>query len=309
VSPSLKALDEFLSYLVVERGSSELTIEAYERDLRRYLIWLNEQGVADPDEIRRELITDYLIELQAKTPPPAPASQKRLVSSLRSFHRFCVREGFAVADPTATLRLPKVPATLPQALSIQKVTELLDQDFSATPAGLRDKAMLEVFYGCGLRVTELVGLNRTAILFGEADGSYLRVTGKGNKERVVPLSGEALRSLETYLRAGRASLRPQRSSAPPDGIAVFLNARGRRITRQGVFGIVERYGTLVGIKGLHPHTLRHTFATHLLEGGADLRAIQELLGHADIATTQIYTHVDRSHIREEYLSTHPRARL
>jgi integrase/recombinase XerD len=304
--PISKALEEFLSYLMVEKGSSELTIEAYRRDLKRYLSWLEKQKVVALDSISRTLITAYLIELQTGTPAPAATSQKRLVSSLRSFHRFCVREGLVATDPTATLRSPKTPATLPHVLSILQVTALLDQNFPSTPAGLRDKAMLEVFYGCGLRVTELVGLNQTSLLFDEG---YLRVTGKGDKERVVPLSGMALDSLETYLEAGRAFLRPKHSSASVDGIAVFLNARGRRITRQGVFGIVERYGTLVDIKGLHPHTLRHTFATHLLEGGADLRAIQELLGHADITTTQIYTHVDRSHVKAEYLAAHPRAHL
>jgi integrase/recombinase XerD len=343
---SLRALDEFLSYLAVEKGSSPLTIESYGRDLRRYLIRLDEQGISDIDSIDRELITEYLAELQGFGPPPppasasapaparsaaaappaaanapapsappaaanssarpAPASLKRLVSSLKTFHRFCVREGLAASDPTATLKLPRIPATLPQTLSIKEAMSLLDQSFPPTPAGARDKALLEVFYGCGLRVSEAVGLDQTAVLFEEG---FLRVTGKGSKERAVPLGGEALFALRDYLTTARELLHPKRVSAPPDGRAVFLNARGRRITRQGIFGIVERYGAQVGIEGLHPHTLRHSFATHLLEGGADLRTIQELLGHADIATTQIYTHVDRTHLKEEYLSCHPRAHL
>ncbi|MDR2587688.1 MAG: tyrosine recombinase XerD [Coriobacteriales bacterium] len=329
VPPSLKALDEFLSYLAVEKGASPLTVESYGRDLRRYLTRLDEQGVSDVSGIDRELITGYLAELQgfgpaapaatsasavpAATsatpnvpPPPAPASLKRFVSSLKTFHRFCVREGLATSDPTATLKLPRVPATLPQTLSIEQVASLLDQSFPPTPAGARDKALLEVFYGCGLRVSEAVGLDRTAVLLDEG---LLRVTGKGSKERVVPLGGTALRALADYLTTARALLHPRRVSAPPDGRAVFLNARGRRITRQGIFGIVEHYGAQVDVERLHPHTLRHSFATHLLEGGADLRTIQELLGHADIATTQIYTHVDRTHLKEEYLSCHPRARL
>ncbi|MDR1082366.1 MAG: site-specific tyrosine recombinase XerD [Coriobacteriales bacterium] len=305
-TPSFGALNEFLSYLAVEKGSSKLTIEAYGRDLKRYLMWLDEQGVIEPDDIKREMITGYLVEIQSHDPAPAPSSRQRLVSALRSFHRFCVREDLTSANPTATLRLPKTPVTLPSVLSVEQITRLLDQNFPSTPAGLRDKAMLEVLYGCGLRVSELSGLNQTAILFDEG---YLRVIGKGNKERVVPLSGEALHSLEAYLEAGRASLRPKRLSSPPDGRAVFLNTRGTRITRQGIFGIVERYGVLVDIEGLHPHTLRHSFATHLLEGGADLRTIQEMLGHVDIATTQIYTHVDRTYLREEYLHSHPRATL
>jgi integrase/recombinase XerD len=306
VAPSFKALDEFLSYLTVERGTSKLTIEAYERDLRRYLKWLDEQGFGVVDTIERQQITDYLAELRKREQPPAPASIKRLVSSLKSFHRFCVREGLAAADPTATLRLPRVPVTLPGALSIAQIDRLLDQSFPATPAGVRDTAILEVFYGCGLRVSEVVGLDRRAVLFEEG---YLRVIGKGNRERVVPLSGAASRALRRYLETARDLLRPQRVNTPPEGNAVFLNRRGRRMTRQGIFNIVSYHGTRAGIDGLHPHTLRHSFATHLLEGGADLRVIQELLGHADIATTQIYTHVDRSHLREEYLSTHPRAKL
>jgi integrase/recombinase XerD len=305
-APSFKALDEFLSYLTVERGASELTIEAYERDLSRYLCQLDKQGFGEVDEIERQQITDYLAALHKQEPPPAPASLKRLISSLRSFHRFCVREGLAAVNPTATLRLPRAPATLPSSLSIEQIDRLLDQAFPSTPVGTRDKAILEVLYGCGLRVSEVVGLDRTAVLF---DDEYLRVVGKGNRERIAPLSGTTHRALESYLGTARELLRPKRVSAPPDGIAVFLNKRGRRITRQGIFNIVESYGVRVGIDGLHPHTLRHSFATHLLEGGADLRVIQELLGHADIATTQIYTHVDRSHLREEYLSTHPRAKL
>jgi integrase/recombinase XerD len=303
---SLRALDEFLSYLAVEKGSSKLTIEAYGRDLARYLSWFGERGVHEINMIGREEITDYLIEIQNNIPAPAPASQKRLVSSLRSFHRFCVRDGLAAGDPTATLRSPKTPATLPYALGIKQATTLLEQPFPSTPAGLRDQALLEVMYGCGLRVAEIVGLDRTAILFDEG---FLRVRGKGNKERVVPIGGAAARALAAYLSAGRELLHPKRVSAPFDGLAVFLNVRGRRLTRQGVFDIVRQYGERVGIDGLHPHTLRHSFATHLLEGGADLRVIQELLGHSDISTTQIYTHVDRSHMREEYLLAHPRAHL
>jgi integrase/recombinase XerD len=317
-----------LSYLAIERGCSPLTVEAYGRDLRRYLAWLDERGVSDIGDVERGLITDYLAELQglgpaptlssapapvpASTPAPsspfipAPASIQRLVSSLKAFHRFCVREGLAASDPTATLRLPRVPATLPQTLSVEQAERLLDQGFPPTPAGVRDKALLELLYGCGLRVSEVVALDRTALLLSEG---FVRAMGKGSKERAVPIGGTALRALTDYLATARELLHPRRVNAPPDGRAVFLNARGRRITRQGIFGIVERYGAQVGIEGLHPHTLRHSFATHLLKGGADLRTIQEMLGHADIATTQIYTHVDRSHLKEEYLSCHPRARL
>ena len=298
------AYKEFVSYLIVEKGASEKTVEAYGRDLIRYLKWVDECGFGSLEMIDREIITAYLLELNELQ--YAASSLKRSASAIKSFHKFCFREALAQQDPTARLNLPKIPDTLPHVLSIEQANRLLDQPFPPTPAGLRDKAMLEVFYGCGLRVSELVGLDRAAVQTSEG---YLRVTGKGDKQRVVPISGMAQRSLTEYLGKGREDLHPKGLSSPPDGIAVFLNSRGLRISRQGVFKIVDFFGRQVGIDGLHPHTLRHTFATHLLEGGADLRAIQEMLGHADISTTQIYTHIDRSHLREEYLSTHPRARL
>jgi integrase/recombinase XerD len=299
-----RALTEFLAYLSVEKGSADLTIEAYGRDLRRYLIWLDEHGTVELDEVDRERIAEFLSDFQGLG--LSAATLKRMISSLKSFHRFCVREGIISTDPTVLIRLPKLPMLLPQGLSSDQVSSLLDQTFPTTPTGTRDKAILELFYGCGLRVSELIGLNRSSMLL---EDGFLRVVGKGSKERLVVLSGTASRALEVYLRSAREHLHPRRVSAPADGSAVFLNTRGKRITRQGVFGIVRKAGNSVGITNLHPHTLRHTFATHLLEGGADLRSIQELLGHSDIVTTQIYTHVDRTHIREEYLSTHPRARL
>jgi integrase/recombinase XerD len=296
------ALGEFLAWLAVERGASALTVQAYRHDIQRYCDFLRESAIDSVDLVRRESVTAYLAVLRQSG--LAPASVERTVSALKSFHRFSVREGLAEHDPTATVRLPKVPDTLPETLSVAQVTTLLDQVFPPTAIGLRDQAILELFYGCGLRVSELVGLDLSAVLF--ADG-YLRVRGKGDKERVVPVSGAAASALEQYLLQGRGLLHPKRVSAPADGSAVFLNSSGHRISRQGVYKLVARYGVLVGIDNLHPHTLRHSFATHLLEGGADLRSIQELLGHSDIATTQIYTHVSRTHLRAEYLSTHPRA--
>ena len=295
---------DFTSYLAVEKGASPKTVEAYGRDLRSFFLWLESQKVSSLTDVDRELIAAYLLELNSRK--LAPASLKRMVASLKGFYKFCVRESIIEVDPTSTLRLPKVPDKLPEVLSIEQISTLLDQVFPPSSAGTRDKAMLEVLYGCGLRVSELIALDRTGVL---ADDGYLRVTGKGDKQRVVPIGGTALRALTEYLRSSREHLHPKRVVAPYDGIAVFLNTQGRRITRQGVFKIVEYYGRQVGIKSLHPHVLRHSFATHLLEGGADLRAIQEMLGHADISTTQIYTHVDRSHLREEYLTTHPRAGL
>ncbi|MCL2756846.1 MAG: site-specific tyrosine recombinase XerD [Coriobacteriia bacterium] len=299
-----QALSEYLAYLVVEKGSAKLTLEAYSRDLTRYLAKVSATGVAHIDAIRYEDIVSYLGFLRDEG--YAPASIERRVASIKGFHRFTVREGICPHDPTATIQAPKTPRFLPDTLNIAQVSSLLDQVFPATPAGLRDKALLEVLYGCGLRVSEAAGLDLSRVLFDEG---YVRVTGKGDKERIVPLAGTAEAALKTYLATARFELHPKKTLAPVDGSAVFLSTRGRRLTRDAIFKIVVSCGAQVGIDDIHPHTLRHSFATHLLEGGADLRTIQEMLGHADIATTQIYTHVSRAHLREEYLSTHPRAKL
>ncbi|MDO4848841.1 MAG: site-specific tyrosine recombinase XerD [Coriobacteriia bacterium] len=293
------ARDEYLSYLSVERGSSRNTIDAYGRDLNRYIDYLAGSGVTEPDEVERPLVEDYvgaLCDLGL-----AASSVERAVSAVKGLHRFMFREGIAAACPTADLPLPSKPSRLPDVISREDAARLLDQGFPATPAGLRDRAMLEVLYGCGLRVSELCGLDlRDALL----DEEVLRVFGKGSKERVVPVLGTAAAALRRYLEEGRGALMGRRPTA-----AVFLNVRGGRISRQSAHAIVEKYGRTAGIEGLHPHTLRHSFATHLLEGGADLRVVQELLGHADISTTQLYTHLDRSHIRRVYLDAHPRAHL
>ena len=224
---------------------------------------------------------------------------ERAVSAIKGLHRFMVTDELCAAFPTSDLPLPAKPARLPDVISVDDAARLLDQPFPQTPAGLRDRAALEVLYGCGLRASELSGLDVRAVLLDEA---LLRVFGKGSKERVVPLMGTALSALEAYLDRGRGALAGARPSP-----AVFLNVRGGRLSRQSVHAIVEKYGRVVGLPGLHPHTLRHSFATHLLEGGADLRVVQELLGHANIATTQLYTHVDRTHVRRVYLAAHPRA--
>jgi integrase/recombinase XerD len=236
----------------------------------------------------------------------APASVARAVAALKGFHRFAVREGLSTADPTAALHTAKSAKILPPTLSPEQVKALLDQSWPATPAGLRDQTLLEVLYGCGLRVSEAVTLDLQDLRLNEG---YLRVIGKGNKERVAPIAGSALFILSRYLDSGRPHLHPKARSEPTEKHGVFLNMRGRRITRQGIFQIVRHWGRQAGLCDLHPHELRHSYATHLLEGGADLRTIQELLGHASIATTEIYTHIDRRFLREEYLSTHPRARL
>ncbi len=294
---------EFLAYLSIERGASANTVDAYRRDLREYAATLAIRGVAAAGAVKREDVTAHIRMLRERG--LAPSTVERKVAAIKSFHRFCVREGIAEDQPTASLPLPKVPERLPDTISISDADRLLSQPFQTTPSGFRDRTILEVLYGCGLRVSELTGLQLGDIDF---ETGLLRVFGKGSKERVVPIGGAAERALREYLAHGRPYLRAKKATLRQDPTAVFLNVRGQRMTRQAVFGIVRTYGGRVGL-ALHPHSLRHSFATHMLEGGADLRSLQEMLGHADISTTQVYTHVDRAHIIEEYLSTHPRARL
>jgi integrase/recombinase XerD len=293
---------EYLGHLSVERGYSRHTIAAYGRDLRDYSEVLSKRGVNDVTAATRDDVTAFIEALWTRG--LAPSTVERRVAAVKGLHKFLVREGITDNHPTARLPLPKVPERLPEVISIDDVDRFLGQPFPDSPAGLRDRAMLETLYGCGLRVSELTGLDVAGV---DLSAGYVRVVGKGGKERVVPIAGMAVHALDAYLRHGRPYLRPKGSLRGAASSAVFVNTRGGRLSRQGVFGIVRKYGDRVGL-AMHPHTLRHSFATHLLEGGADLRALQEMLGHADISTTQVYTHVDRRHIREEYLTTHPRAR-
>lgn len=286
-----------MGYLAFERGSSSHTVEAYGRDLERYVKALEEKGVIEPDDVTRPLIEEHLEHLAGEG--YAPSSVERALSAIKSFHRFMLQEEISSASPAAALPLPKKAERLPDVLSVRQALALLDQPFPKTAAGQRDRAIIEVLYGCGLRVSELTGLDVGAV---SLEDEVVRVIGKGSKERLVPLMGSAHKALAEYLSDWRGELVSSRS-----GAAVFLNVRGGRISRQSVFAIVERAGRVVGIDGLHPHTLRHSFATHMLQGGADIRIVQELLGHSSIQTTQLYTHLDRSHLRMAYLSAHPRA--
>jgi integrase/recombinase XerD len=292
------ARKEFMGYLAFERGSSSHTVEAYGRDLERYVKALEEKGVNEPDDVTRPLIEEHLEHLAEEG--YAPSSVERALSAIKSFHRFMLQEEMSSVSPAAALPLPKKAERLPDVLSVRQALALLDQPFPKTAAGQRDRAIIEVLYGCGLRVSELTGLDVGAV---SLEDEVVRVIGKGSKERLVPLMGSAHEALAEYLSDWRGELVSSRS-----GAAVFLNVRGGRISRQSVFAIVERAGRVVGIDGLHPHTLRHSFATHMLQGGADIRIVQELLGHSSIQTTQLYTHLDRSHLRMAYLSAHPRAR-
>lgn len=295
-------VEDYLGHLAVERGASPNTLAAYGRDLSEYAEFLGSRGTHGPDDVTREDVTAFIGSLRARS--LAPKSIERKVAALKGFHKFLVREGLTENHPTARLPLPKVPERLPDVISIDDVDRLLAQPFRDGALGLRDRALLEMLYGCGFRVSEIIGLDVIDVDHGEG---FIRVFGKGSKERAVPIGGMAWNALDAYLKAGRPFLRPKSSVRAAES-AVFLNNRGGRLSRQSVFRMVRDHGAAVGLEGLHPHTLRHSFATHMLEGGADLRALQEMLGHADISTTQVYTHVDRRHVREEYLTTHPRAR-
>lgn len=292
-------VSEYLAFLSAEKGSARATLEAYRRDLGRFVSFVRECGVPSVSDVDRADVA--LFEASLVDAGYAPTSVRRALSVVKGLFRFAVREGLADRDPADTLPVPKTPQRLPDAISRHDAERLLDQPFPNTPCGLRDQAILEVLYGCGLRVGELVGLDVSDAVFEEG---YLRVLGKGSKERIAPIAGTAAERLSAYLSDARPALSLRASMPTP---AAFLNSRGGRLSRQSVCSIVKRAGLAVGIEGLHPHTLRHSFATHLLEGGADLRVIQEILGHADVSTTQIYTHVSRTHMREEYLAAHPRA--
>ncbi len=289
---------EFLAYMAVEKGCSPATIEAYRYDMYDFMAFLLDRHITDVVDVVRAHIIAYEGDLASRG--YAATSIERHISMLKGFFRFCVRENYISFDPLATLNLPKTTQTLPDVLSIDQVNKMLSFPYEEGPRGLRNRAIMEVLYGCGLRVSELCGLKLFDCLLDEG---FIRVLGKGNKERIVPISGIAHGALAVYLEKGRCGL--IRVGCGCD--AVFLNVRGMALSRQSVHALVAQRGLLIHVKNLHPHTLRHSFASHLLEGGADLRAIQEMMGHADIATTQIYTHIDRIHIKEEYLAAHPRA--
>jgi len=295
--PSL--LSEFLVYIRVEKGLAPTTVEAYERDLRKWIDFLSRRGRASPREVEREDVTSFLEELRDQG--LSPRSAARATASLRGFQRFLVEEGMTERLPTADLPTPRHIQRLPLVLTQEEAGLLLDQPLVEDAAGLRDRAILETLYGTGIRISELTGLEVEDIDLGERE---MRVMGKGSRERVVPIGDAAAAALSGYLSRGRPKLAGSRAQR-----ALFLNQRGGRLTRQGVWGLVKKYARRVGLEEkMTPHTLRHSCATHLLENGADLRYIQELLGHVSISTTQIYTHVSRGKIRRDYMQAHPRAR-
>ncbi|MCM3696343.1 site-specific tyrosine recombinase XerD [Microbacterium oleivorans] len=303
-----RAVDAFLRHITIERGLSAHTVSAYRRDLAGYLDWLAQHGAEDTEVVTTELVTRFAAERAASDPPPASTSLARLQSAVRSFHRFLAREGIATDDPTVRLRPPKAPLRLPKALPVDDVIRLLD---AAGPApadaapgeliGLRDRALLELLYATGARVSEIVDLDVDDLMHGEV----LRVRGKGSKERIVPVGSYARASVDAYLTRARPEL-SRRGRATP---RAFLGARGAPLSRQSAWLVIQQAAQRAGITAhVSPHTLRHSFATHLLQGGADVRVVQEMLGHASVATTQIYTHVTVDALRDVYLTSHPRAR-
>lgn len=296
----------YLDHLAVERGLSPHTLAAYRRDLARYATFLHGRGVDAPADVDPAIVRSFLASVSASTHGEdgrayAASSVARILSSVRSFHRFLLREGATERDPARDVSQPKRPRRLPRPLPVDDVKRLLETPDASTPAGGRDRAILELLYGSGLRISELVGLDVDDVDL--RDGS-VRVLGKGGKERVVPLGRYARDAVGAYLTRWR----PELATAASRG-ALFLNLRGGRITRQSCARSLRSYVGAAGIdRPVSLHTLRHSFATHLLEGGADVRVVQELLGHASVATTQIYTLVTEEHLREVYYTSHPRAR-
>lgn len=316
-----RAVAGWLDHLRVERGASEHTMRAYRRDLGRYLAFLRSRGVRAPDEVTESQVSDFLAHLRTgdeEHPPLAASSSARALVAVRGFHRFLAAEGDLPADPARVVTPPAPARRLPKAISIGEVERLLAAAaVGDTPAALRDRALLEVLYGCGARVSEAIGLDVDDIDLGRgadpeaaepgtpADDAVVRLFGKGNKERIVPLGRYATEALEAWLVRGRPVLATKgRGTA-----AVFLNQRGGRLSRQSAWTMIQRAAERADLSGkLSPHTLRHSFATHLLDGGADVRVVQELLGHASVTTTQIYTLVTSQHLREVFAQAHPRAR-
>ena len=295
--------EEYLSWLATERGRSPNTLAAYRRDLRTYCDWLAAQGLAVGD-VSEEVVTSYVAHL--RDTGLADSSVKRAMVAVRSLHRFLAQEGDAADDPAADVAVPRVPQGLPKALSEAEVESLLAAVVGTDPIARRDRAILEVLYGTGLRISELVGLSLGDVDLG---AGLVRAFGKGSKERIVPLGRLARGALEAWVHEGRPAVEPTRWARRGDAEAVFLNARGGRLSRQGAWGIVRRYGDQVGLgHRLTPHVLRHSCATHMLDHGADVRTVQELLGHASVSTTQVYTMVSAERLRTVYETAHPRAR-
>lgn len=298
--PAHELMEEFLDYLQTERNVARNTVLSYRLDLTRYLHYLEHRHVASPAHVSPADIRGLLRELSEMG--YATASIARLLTAIRMFHRYLVGEQYASADPAAALSFPKRGRRLPAVLEVNEVERLLEATDPTTPLGLRDRALLEFLYATGVRVSELIGVRLSDYFAREA---WVRIIGKGNKERLVPIGEQAIDWVGRYLREARPRLVSKKRHCD----SLFLNRRGRALSRMGFWKILQSHARAAKLsKKISPHTLRHTFATHLLEGGADLRAVQEMLGHASIVTTEIYTHLDRAYLKEAHRQFHPRER-
>jgi integrase/recombinase XerD len=296
-----RAISAYLRHVSVERGLSEHTLAAYRRDLAEYSAWLTADGIDDTGRITPDVVSRYAAAAASTQPKPAASSLARRQSSIRGLHRFLAREGIETDDPSARLRPPKAAQRLPKALTIDQVAALVQAPPADDPIGVRDRALLELLYATGARVSEAVGLDVDDLAHGEA----LRLRGKGGKERVVPIGSYARDAVDAYLTRVRPALAARGRATP----RLFLGARGAPLSRQSAWLVLQAAAERAGLSAhVSPHTLRHSFATHLLQGGADVRVVQELLGHASVATTQIYTHVTVDALRDVYAGAHPRAR-
>ncbi|HEX7135861.1 MAG TPA: site-specific tyrosine recombinase [Iamia sp.] len=298
------AAEELLGWLRVEKGRSASTLAAYRTDLRHYCAWLASRGV-EVRQVGEEDITAYVAHLGSLG--RKEATVKRAVVVVRSLHRFLAREGEIAVDPASDVAVPRVPRSLPKALSETEVTLLLDAVVGDEPVARRDRVILEVLYGTGLRISELVGLSLADV---DREDALVRAFGKGAKERIVPLGRVALAAVEAWLApGGRDAMAPKQWARRSDEEALLLNHRGGRLSRQGAWGVVRKHGSAVGLEDrLSPHVLRHSCATHMLDHGADVRTVQELLGHSSVSTTQIYTLVSQERLWSVYRDAHPRAR-
>ena len=300
-----RAVRTYLDHLVVERGLADNTLKSYRRDLRRYLGYLAAAGIDDLAAVGEDTVAGFLMALREgdpEHPPLSAGSAARTVVAVRGFHRFAVREGLTQVDPSAAVRPPAPAKRLPKALPLSEIERILEAAGAAgTALALRDRALLEVLYGTGARISEAVGLDLDDL---DLEQGTVLLRGKGSKERMVPVGSYALEAVDAYLVRGR----PELSSVGKGLPAVFLNARGGRLSRQSAWAVLAKAADRAGVTAeVSPHTLRHSFATHLLDGGADVRVVQELLGHASVTTTQVYTLVTVDSLREVYATAHPRA--
>jgi integrase/recombinase XerD len=300
-----RAVRTYLDHLVVERGLAENTLKSYRRDLRRYVSFLAARGVDDLAAVDESVVAEFLVHLRegdADHPPLAAGSAGRTVVAVRGFHKFAVRDGLSQGDPAAAVRPPAPAKRLPKALPVADIERILEAASApGTALALRDRALLELLYGCGARISEAVGLDVDDL---SLESATVLLRGKGSKERLVPFGQMAKGALEAYLVRGRPAL----ATVGSGNAAVFLNARGGRLSRQSAWTVLVRAAEAAGVTAeVSPHTLRHSFATHLLDGGADVRVVQELLGHASVTTTQVYTLVTVDSLREVYATAHPRA--